>query len=258
MSWSLGVTVVTSDDNPVGTLQQQLATSLSFGDQHPQTPPLSRTAHLHLTNRLARFIPISLTIIALTSLHIGIIALPVLTLNIVVWFAMLTLGLVHSARETFAYRAGDQITSSRPLRWRANHTACMAVTGTIIASGIILLPEITLPLGVSLPVYLCAATFFAALCQHWHRLAAFSLFAPVAMVSVASPVIANGALIMGGASLVVALAFTLILWLSTQRALHRAAAQYPRTKTFLQTDFIAPLRRIPLRRNISEIPRKSA
>lgn len=256
------MTVVTSDNNPVGAMQEQLASSLLPRKPRLEAASLSRTAHLHLTNRLARFIPFSLGLLAMMSIYLLALAAPALSANMGVWIGMLFLGLVHSARETYSYRAGEQIASARPLRWRANHTACMAILGTIIATGTVLLPALSLPFGLPLPLYLCAFTFVAALFQHWHRLAAFSLFAPIALVNVVLPIFENSPvthiLLPTVLSVTLIAAFATILWHSTQRAMVQADAQYPRTKTYEQTDFVAPVRRISLQRNNYQTMRRTA
>jgi len=258
------MTLASGEQNPVGVLQDQLSASL---DATPLLIPnparnsrtkLSRTAHLHLTNRLARAAPTSFIVLLITVALFLFLTHETVSMNVIVWPAMLGLSLFHPMRWCFAYRAGDSRIASRPLRWRANHAAAMSVVGVLIGAGCFMALESTIAVLLPGCTLLVIGTFFAAVLQASYRPAALGLFMPVAIATIMTTVAINLPMVSVAIAAAAISVLTGVILHATRTIKTNAKAQFPRTNILLHTDIIAPLRRVGVQRTNSQPARRTA
>ncbi|MEL6112677.1 MAG: hypothetical protein AAFR20_07720 [Pseudomonadota bacterium] len=245
--------------DPVGDLQARLSEAVA-PDAVPSMsatrvePPLSRTAHLHLTNLLARQFTLCFGVILLASFYVAVPDLWAMEPASVIWLSMVAIALSFLARRGFGYRSGQHRIASRPLRWRAHHRAAMGVLGVILACGPFLLtgsgaPSLT-------PVWvLGGAGAITALLQASDRNTCMRFILPILVgtfvygisMDVTSLLFIVGMVIMSAG-------IVGTLFVMANRAEHRARMAYPPSRLRLAAENIASLRPVRVHRNIVPQP----
>jgi len=250
--------------DPVGDLQARLADVIAKGAEKADTPPhrahprrtasngLSRTAHLHLTNLLARPLPFCFVAVFVASFYAAAPGVLLLDPASLVWLLMIALTLSFLARQGFGYRSGQHQIASRPLRWRAYHRAAMGVLGVILACGPFLLTTPASPSMIPLLV-ITGAGAMTALLQACDRNTSLRFIMPILIGDVlylctlgTTPI---GTMIGG---LMIGLALLTALLFLSNRAETKARLDYPPTHMRTAADNVASLRPVRVHRNKAE------
>ncbi len=128
--------------NPVKDLQTSVNTAFTPVKTSAQPTTgfkLSRAAHLHLINRLARFAPSAIFAIFAATLYLAVTHFLASPVKVGIWaFIVFCVG-GKTLATALAYRAGDKKIASRPFHWRRCHIASLCVLSTAFGVGAILL-----------------------------------------------------------------------------------------------------------------------
>ncbi|MEZ5892886.1 MAG: hypothetical protein R3C58_07040 [Parvularculaceae bacterium] len=208
---------------------QELANQSPAQLARRRKPGLSRAARLHLIDVLSRWAGFSLAILTGAGVYLAILAGRTFPGRAAAWVLLMLAALYACRRFQSQFRAGLSL-ASRPFRWRAAYTACLAVLGVTFASAPILLSPASAPAALSAQI---AALMFvsmiaAALLHAAHGASAASLAVPGAIFATLAGVRAadSGMIIAAIATSLLALTGLFV----AARMLERSAARrYPRT-----------------------------